>query len=134
MNPPPKKKNYRKDNFNVANFASSWLYQENLSNHVWIHIYSNKDNKSCEDCEEYEVTVDLRQINEELQFWWKNADNLKELGWVIIRVVWVDENMNSAFDGVHKNGVGYNGKWYPVSNGWGSNRMIKYEHNSVIPK
>ena len=117
-------------NDGVAREEGDLVYRENLSYHTCQHLWD--ESPPCQLCQQDETVIDLSNIPPRSYLAGERIfGDLKELGWLVVRGVRVDEPTYHAINEEARRGRAANGKWNPIEDN-GNNRKMKYKHTSVF--
>ena len=101
-----------------------------MTDHTCQHLWD--ESPPCQLCQQPETVIDLSDIPAGS---YRPGDriigDLKELGWVVVRGVRVDEPTYHAIEQEARRGRGADGTWNPIED-YGNNRKMKYKSTSVF--
>ena len=115
----------------VARETGEQVYREGIHYHTCPDIH--EEQPTCVHCNRRETVVDLRGISPQSYIPGKRIiGDLKELGWMVVRGVRLDEPTYESIKGVSYIGRGWHGTWHPVQSD-GSKRVMRYKHTTSPP-
>lgn len=117
-------------NDGVVREEGDLVYRENLSQDTCQHLWD--EHSPCQPCQQRETVINLTNIPpRSYNSGERIFGDLKELGWVVVRGVRVDEPTYHAIEEEARRGRGANGTWHPIEDE-SNNRKMKYRHSSVF--